>query len=694
MSDTKKILQSLSTSKFDATRAKKFDLTRASGNLRSRTRIERALNVDEENRTVDFSFASDKPIEHWFGFLILDTNKRSVVLDRVEQGVCPHLVNHDVDQQVGVVVPGSVVLGETVRGKVKFSRSEKGQEIFNDVLDEIRNGVSFGFLVHEMILESETDGVPVYRATKWEILETTSASIAADISVGMGRELYWGSDDASETEEKPAETAATENSANLNPAEAPGEPEERENQTENTENQMSKENELNPPAGETETRSAELATAREINQWGEEMGEVELAREFVRSGKSVAEFRDAVKAKDAGKTAVPPTSVETSATRQNQGNQMQLARTVSRVNLKSFTGERAADNALRFGHFLRAVLKKSAESREYCTTNGISLNRAHGSSTNEGGGVFVPDEFENVLIDLRLQYGVFRRNANVVPMSSESKTRPRRKGGLVAYPIGAVGESRRLKESKMGWDTVNLLAKKWGVLAKQEDEWSEDALISTADTLASEMAYAFTKVEDECGFYGDGSADYHGIVGVINKLKSLSNNVANIAGVQVASGNQWAEITLNDILGLVGKLPSFARQAGQTKWYCSNEFYSTVLCRIALAAGGNNAANIQGAQGEQFLGKPVEIVETMPHSEDNSQIPLLYGNLAQAAMFGDRRGVTIKMTDSNDKDFEYDLEAIKGTERFDINVHDVGNADADAKKRLAGPIVGLQTTNG
>ncbi|MDQ3819081.1 MAG: phage major capsid protein, partial [Acidobacteriota bacterium] len=367
------------------------------------------------------------------------------------------------------------------------------------------------------------------------------------------------------------------------------------------------------------------------------------------------------------------------------------ARVQSRVQLKSFKGERALETATRFGHFMNAALFGAEQSRDFCKTHGIVVKRAHSESDNESGGFLVPTEFENVMIDLRLEYGVFRRNANVVPMLSNRKERPRRTGGLTAYPIGARGTNRRLTESKKGWDRVALDAKKWGVLAKYEEELSDDSVIAMADDLASEIAYAFTFVEDECGFLGDGTSEYHGIVGVINKLLGLSNTIGNIAGLQVASGNQWVEIVLADILGMVGRLPSFARKTGQVKWYCSNEFWSTVLCRIALALGGNALGQIQNEIQPTFLGKPVEIVEVMPHVEANSQVCLLYGNLAQAAMFGDRRGKTVKMTDSNDTDFEEDLMAIKGTERFDINVHDVGNADATASKRKAGPVVGLIT---
>jgi hypothetical protein len=49
------------------------------------------------------------------------------------------------------------------------------------------------------------------------------------------------------------------------------------------------------------------------------------------------------------------------------------------------------------------------------------------------------------------------------------------------------------------------------------------------------------------------------------------------------------------------------------------------------------------------------------------------------------------MTDSNDTDFESDLERDQGTERFDINVHDVGNQSATAALRKAGPVIALLT---
>lgn len=183
------ILTRLTPGKFDATRAANFDLERASGLLQSNAPVTRILNFQEAERTADFAFASDQPIEHWFGMVILDTDPKNVDLSRVENGVCPFLVNHCVDQHVGVVVPGSVEIGRVIRGTVKFSRSDEGEEILRDVKDGIRNGTSIGFQIDELILESDKEGeVPVYRAKKWTMLENSSASIPADyMSVGAGR---------------------------------------------------------------------------------------------------------------------------------------------------------------------------------------------------------------------------------------------------------------------------------------------------------------------------------------------------------------------------------------------------------------------------------------------------------------------------------------------------------------------------
>lgn len=628
--------------------------------------IERAsaMAVNEEgeqdSRIVELSFASNTPIPHWFGYLELDITESSCRLERLREGGAL-LWNHRSSDQIGVCESVTLDKDGKARANVKFSRSQIGQENYQDVIDGIKRNVSVGFIPHT--IEQKVDakgkqvfenGEPVYVSRDWEPFEISLVSIPADKSVGVGRSLDNFEGEKREMEENP--TTQTE------PA-------------------------VIPPVV-VDTRSEAEKRDDLFIAIGRKFGNEELAKRYALGGKTEAELRQALF------DAIPATDAQpaAAATVAQRNNSPVLARTNRRVQLKGFRGKDADEQAHRFGQFLNAAFYKSERSMQFCKDNGIIISRAaQTESENEYGGFLVPTEFENAIVDLRLEYGVFRANANVVPMSSDAKSRPRRKGGLTAYPIGAVGTSRRITESRKNWDRVNLLAKKWGVLAKYEEELGEDAIIGIADDLINEIAYSFTEVEDDCGFNGIGTSDYHGIVGVIPSLTNLSGTVANIAGLQVASGNLWSEVVLADILGMVGKLPSFARKTGAVKWYCSNEFWATVLVRIAASLGGTALAQLQDEVAPRFLGKPVELVEVMPHSEANSQVALLYGNLAQGAMFGDRRGVTIKQTDSNDTDFEEDLMAIKGTERFDINVHDVGNASATAADRKAGPIVGLIT---
>ena len=158
-------------------------------------RIERALTrafsaVDEESRTVELAFASNEPVQEYFGKLILDMSASSVRLERMNNGA-PLTVNHNLDDQVGVVVKNSTTLDKDglARCTVRFSRSARGEEIMQDVKDEIREGVSFLAIVHKAVLECEDETGCTYRALDWEPYEVTIAAVPKDINAGVGRSL-------------------------------------------------------------------------------------------------------------------------------------------------------------------------------------------------------------------------------------------------------------------------------------------------------------------------------------------------------------------------------------------------------------------------------------------------------------------------------------------------------------------------
>lgn len=346
--------------------------------------------------------------------------------------------------------------------------------------------------------------------------------------------------------------------------------------------------------------------------------------------------------------------------------------------LKNFKGENAELRALRFGKFMQASVFGSTKAAEWCRENGIEI-KAHSEGVNSQGGYFVPEEFSMEIIDLRDQYGLFRQLCQVMPMGRDTMTVPRRTGGLTAY---AVGEATAITQSTAGWDQVRLTASKWGVLALISSELDEDAVINIGDLLIGEIAYAFAVAEDTAGFNGDGSSTYHGITGII---KRFTNGVGSLAGaVDAASGHDtFAEYDAADLNAVMAKLPQYVYLRGTPRWYCSQTAWALTFQRILQASGGLSLDDATGTYVYRYMGFPVMIHPSFPTATTDlsDTAVMLFGDIGMAVAFGDRRGMSVAR--STEYKFAEDQIAIKATERFDINVHDIGDTTT------AGPVVAL-----
>lgn len=348
--------------------------------------------------------------------------------------------------------------------------------------------------------------------------------------------------------------------------------------------------------------------------------------------------------------------------------------------LKHFHGEGAEQRAYRAGHWFRAAIFGSETSQRWCQDNGIQL-RAQGSASNSAGGYLVPEELAQTIIDLREEYGIFRRNARVRPMGSETLLVPRRASGVTAY---FVGENTAITDSTKGWDVVELTARKLAAMVFYPWELADDAIIDLADDLAFEIAWAFAKKEDECGFIGDGTSTYGGIAGVVPKIGIASGaTYAGSIATAITGNTAFSTLDLADFHTVTGKLPLYART--NAKWYISGPGYGDSMERLLYAAGGNNTTTVSGRPTLSFLGYPVELVQVMNSTltAQPSTILLFFGDLRLAASLGDRRG--FEVATSRDYLFNKQQIAIQGWERFDINVHDLGDATN------AGPVIALKT---
>ena len=215
--------------------------------------------TDAESRTLEISFSSEAPVERSFGSEILDHKPESVRLGRLNSSA-PVLFNHDIDQPIGVVE--SAKIEEKIgRASIRFGKSERADEVFQDVMDGILKNVSVGYAVHRM--EQTKDNPPEYRVTDFEPHEISIVSVPADISIGIGRE-----------EETRFQTEIIELPKKQKP---------------NMEVEV-QERVVDMDAVIKEAGQAEQKRIREIEAYGREHKEQELAEQFIKDGKSEGEF--------------------------------------------------------------------------------------------------------------------------------------------------------------------------------------------------------------------------------------------------------------------------------------------------------------------------------------------------------------------------------------------------------------------
>lgn len=145
-------------------------------------------NVNEESRTISFSFSSEIEAERCYGLEVLSHESGAVRLERINSGGA-FLVNHDIDQHVGVIVEGSAIITDGKgRAEARFGNSDESNRIFDDIKNGIRKLISVRYRVHAWE-ESEQNGILKRTITDWEPTEISTVSIPVDETVGVGRKL-------------------------------------------------------------------------------------------------------------------------------------------------------------------------------------------------------------------------------------------------------------------------------------------------------------------------------------------------------------------------------------------------------------------------------------------------------------------------------------------------------------------------
>lgn len=277
---------------------------RSEGGAMRRMGEVREINV--EARTVELAFSSTTPVRRWFGDEVLSHDADAVVLDRLLDGGAV-LVGHNWDDQVGVVQSARVDSDGVGRAVVRFGKSTRASEIFQDIVDGIRQHVSVGYRVIT-ISEEIREGQPnLVTVTRWEPFEISVVPVPADPTVGIGR----GMENPPEVRGRDAGQTDGENSGAV--AE-PNDTGQRETQmktiiTRDAEGNLVRakvdENdqiievvEMLERAGAAETaivqraQEQEAARVRELTELGREYDAPELATEMIAGRHGVSDMRE------------------------------------------------------------------------------------------------------------------------------------------------------------------------------------------------------------------------------------------------------------------------------------------------------------------------------------------------------------------------------------------------------------------
>ena len=147
------------------------------------------FEVDEENRAITFSCASDLPYERYDDDRerpykeILVISEEAVDLHRLNGGASL-LWGHDTDDLIGVV-DNAYIVENKLFVKVRFSKNDKkADRIWRDILDGLIKNVSVGYAV-EHFIEKEVDNELVRYVDRWMPYEVSIVSVPADETVGI-----------------------------------------------------------------------------------------------------------------------------------------------------------------------------------------------------------------------------------------------------------------------------------------------------------------------------------------------------------------------------------------------------------------------------------------------------------------------------------------------------------------------------
>lgn len=450
-------------------------------------------SIDTEARTVELSFSSEtEKVERWYGIEVLGHDAGEIDFSRLNNGA-PILWMHDLTDQRGVVVEGSARIdGDRIaRCTARFSRSDEGDELFQDIVDGIVTKVSVGYSVTGMRLVEERDGIDVFRITAWQPYEVSMVSVPADDDVGVGRSAgNPPQDDAgtqADTPSKPAVPVTVKDQRHMTPEEI--------------------------AAREAEARTAGEKSAneraRKIMEIGEKFGYPELARAALKDGKSVEDFRDILldaqnqREQRALNDQSKDADVGLSDKEVRKFSLLKVVRALTEP-----TDKRAQEDAAFEFEASRAAAQRAGRETERFMIPSDVLTRAMNSNSSgvtnadTGGYSIANTMLTSSFIDILRNKAVLMQHARTLGGLKGTIDIPRQTAAAQGYWLG---EDDDAGETGIGLGQISMSAKTVAAFSEITRKLMMQSSLDIEAMLRYDLATQLALTIDKAGFYGTGS---------------------------------------------------------------------------------------------------------------------------------------------------------------------------------------------
>lgn len=319
------------------------------------------------------------------------------------------------------------------------------------------------------------------------------------------------------------------------------------------------------------------------------------------------------------------------------------------------TGKKAVDE----NREVTQTFMKALFAGDHATLKSLTTSTG---DTPKAGYTVPPELLTEVLRIANAQYGLARRDFRYLPFTGPGNSRTIPALGT-SVSVFWTNEGAAKSSTQPGFSLVTQTLKKLAAIVPMTDEILEDSAINLTQLVAELFAEAVAKEEDVQFFNGTGSP-WTGIL-----------NASGVNSFVQTAGGTTPTATVELLQAMIDATPSGALNGA--KFY----MHRSVLSKVRLLReNGTTGAFLfnPASQGQPntILDYPVETSDAFPSvagATGASKPFILFGNLKQAAIFGDKQELRVKVLDQatiHDVDgstvinlAEQDMSAIRVVER-------------------------------